>query len=81
LLTTLKLEELITFSLEEYENRAIELATDPKRLTKIRRNLKQNRVDSGLFDGKLFAANIERAFIKMQERLLSGKDPDHIQIS
>jgi predicted O-linked N-acetylglucosamine transferase (SPINDLY family) len=80
LLTTLQLPELITYSLQEYETRAIELVSDPERLTNIRLKLKKNNVDCGLFGGQLFAANIENAYTKMYERLISGQNPDHIHI-
>ena len=80
LLTALDLPELITETVEEYEARAIHLATHPEELTEIRRKLEAKKSTSSLFDGKQFARHIEEAFVKMHERDQAGLPPDVIYV-
>lgn len=80
LLTALDLPELITETAEEYEARAIHLATHPEELTKIRRKLDANKSTSSLFDGKQFARHIEEAFVKMHERDQAGLPTDVLYV-
>jgi len=72
LLNTIGLPELITSSLDEYENMARDLAQDPARLSAYRRTLAENRETSGLFDGERFARNLEAAFTAMAARRRDG---------
>ncbi|MGC1251302.1 MAG: hypothetical protein WA889_10620, partial [Xanthobacteraceae bacterium] len=81
LLHAIHLPELITTTLEEYEDLAIELATNPEKLASIRRKLAGNRFTTTLFDTKLFTRNIEAAYAAMYERHQAGLAPDHIFIS
>jgi len=74
------MEELITYSEEEYEALAIALATDPPRLKRIKKELENNRLTMPLFDSHLFTKNIEKAYIKMYERNQQNLPPDHITI-
>ena len=68
LLTAIDLPELITSTQEDYEALAVELATDPERLTAIRQKLERNRLTTPLFDTRLFSRNIEQANTQMIER-------------
>ena len=79
-LHAIQLPELITYCKEEYESRAIELATNPTELYEIRKKLRENRLTTPLFDVKLFAKHIEAAYTAMHERYLAGLPPDHIEI-
>ena len=80
LLNAIDLPELITKTQEEYEARAIELATDPLRLSVIKKKLEQNRETSPLFNGQLFARHIEAAYAEIHRRQLVGEKPDHIYV-
>jgi predicted O-linked N-acetylglucosamine transferase (SPINDLY family) len=80
LLKTMNLPELITKTQEEYEARAIELATDSFQLGVIKKKLAQNRHTSPLFNGKLFTRHIEAAYSEIHRRRLSGEKPDHIEV-
>ena len=80
LLNAMDLPELITYTLEEYEARVIELANNPLRLSEIKKKLEQNRETSPLFNGKLFARHIESAYAEIHRRHLSKEKPDHIYV-
>jgi hypothetical protein len=62
LLHAVGLPELITTNLEDYENLAVELASDPIRLGKLREQLKANRSSCVLFDSPLFVSKLEEQY-------------------
>jgi protein O-GlcNAc transferase len=80
LLHAIRLPELITTTLEDYERLAVELATHPEKLAVIKRKLADNRLITPLFDTKAFAKHIEGAYTAMYERHQAGLAPDHIAI-
>lgn len=80
LLYALDLAELVVTDRNAYIEKAIELATVPSKLQKIRSSLDKNRVVKPLFDTLLFTRNIEQAFMQMQQRALLGLEPDHIWV-
>ena len=81
LLNAIHLPELITATHEEYESLAIELATNPEKLRKIREKLKKNRLTTPLFDTPSVTRYIEEAYVAMFERYQAGLSFDHIYIS
>ena len=60
LLTALELPELITRSVDEYEERAVLLATNPALLAELKQRLAQGRQHSALFDTPRFVRDFER---------------------
>ena len=80
LLTALNMPELITTTSEDYEALALELATDPEKLQKIRTKLQENIKTAPLFNTELFAKHIEAAYTLMYQRYQDGLEPDHIKI-
>jgi predicted O-linked N-acetylglucosamine transferase (SPINDLY family) len=80
LLNAIRLPELITTTLEDYEGLAIELATNPEKLARIKRTLADNRLTTPLFDTKLFTRHVEAAYSTMYERDKAGLAPDHIVV-
>jgi predicted O-linked N-acetylglucosamine transferase (SPINDLY family) len=60
LLTATKIHSLITYHLNEYKNKAIELANDPIECQRIRQILKDVHEVGVLFDSSLFAGNLEK---------------------
>jgi predicted O-linked N-acetylglucosamine transferase (SPINDLY family) len=80
LLNTIGLPELITTTLEAYENMAIDLATDRQKLAAITSRLACNRLTTPLFDTKLFTKNIEAAYTEMYERYKAVSAVNHIVI-
>ena len=81
LLTAIDLPELITTSQAEYENRAIELATNPELLEKIRQKLNLNKFIKPLFDTNRFTENIENAYIEMYRRYKEKLPLGSIEVS
>jgi len=62
LLTAHGVPELITHSLIEYEQKAIELATSPAKLSLLREKVVGNREHSPLFDSRQFTHHLEQHF-------------------
>ena len=80
LLTAIGLPELITYTQEEYEGLAIELATNPQKLAAIRQTLIDNRLTAPLFNSPLFTKHLESAYLRMYGRYQMGFEPEHIYI-
>jgi predicted O-linked N-acetylglucosamine transferase (SPINDLY family) len=74
LLTALDVPELITYSLEDYYNLALQLATDVEKMAKVRKRILDNRDTMPLFDTKRFTRNLEEAFDGM---IFSFKNPNN----
>ena len=80
MLNVLGLSELITYTEKEYEDLAIELAKNPNKLKEIKNKLKKNKTSKPLFNTKLFANNIESAYVKIYDRYLQNLPVDNIEI-
>jgi predicted O-linked N-acetylglucosamine transferase (SPINDLY family) len=80
LLKAIQLPELIAATEEEYEELAIHLATDPRRLADVRRRLADGRLSAPLFNTALFTSHLETAYRKMVERYDADLAPEHIDI-
>jgi protein O-GlcNAc transferase len=81
LLNTIGLPELITYSLKEYRDVAIDLAHNPDKLTAIKIKLAENRLTTPLFNTKLFTNYLENAYQAAYDRYHAGLAPDHIVIN
>jgi len=78
LLKAAKLNSLVTYSIDEYENTAINLAKNPKKL----REIKEGLVDKSLFDLfdiKKFTLNLESGFQKIYDRYQNDLPPINIK--
>jgi protein O-GlcNAc transferase len=75
LLTAVGMPELVTASLEMYEDLALALACDARRLTALREKLSEAPTRSALFDLPRLAGNIEAAYAQMWQTWLSGRKP------
>ncbi len=62
LLTTAALAELITYNLQDYETKALQLASNPAQLLKIKEKLLRDKTDSRLFDTARFAKSLEETY-------------------
>ena len=78
LLNAIHLPELITTTQKDYEALAMDLATNPDKLAKIKQKLAANRLTTPLFDIEYFTKHIETAYTQMYERSQAGLAPDHI---
>ena len=65
LLNTVELTELITYSLSEYENKAVELANQPERIEIMKQHLIDNRLSFALFDTPRFVRDLEALYCKV----------------
>lgn len=74
------LPELITSTPQEYEELAVELATNPEKLAGIKRKLADNRLTTPLFDTQQFTKHIEAAYRAVYERHQAGLRPDNIYL-
>ena len=72
------LPELITDTQDAFEAQAVALATDPDKLRAVKQKLETNRSTSSLFDARLFARNVEDAYMQMLERHVAQQPPDHL---
>jgi predicted O-linked N-acetylglucosamine transferase (SPINDLY family) len=80
LLNAVNLPELVATTIEDYERMAVELATNPEKLTELKRKLGERRLTTPLFDTNQFTKHIEAAYMTMYEREQAGLPPDHISI-
>ena len=79
-LNAIGLPELITTTLEAYEQMAIDLAMHSEKLAVIKRKLAENRLNTPLFDTKLFTKHIEAAYSIMWERYQRGAPPESFSV-
>jgi predicted O-linked N-acetylglucosamine transferase (SPINDLY family) len=71
--------ELITPSLQEYEQAALRFAREPASLAALKAKLVRNRGHCALFDTARFVRNLESAYVEMWERHLQGVPPADVQ--
>jgi predicted O-linked N-acetylglucosamine transferase (SPINDLY family) len=75
------LPELVTESLEDYEDAAIRLAGDPATLKRYRSRLAETRHGARLFDTARTTRQIEAAYEKMQARRQNGEAPQSFAVA
>ena len=80
LLVAMGLPELITYSQEEYELLAIDLATNPEKLRKIKIKLIRHRETTLLFDTPKFTKFLELAYTNIYNRYQANLPPENIFI-
>ena len=81
LLRAVDLPELIAASATEYEDLAVNLATDTNLLEGVRQKLVCNRASAPLFDTARFTRNLESAYARVHARNQAGLPPEHIHLS
>ena len=79
--TSLGLHRLVTHSLDEYEAAALRLATDPGKLSALRRELRARRALHALFDPDRYCRHLERAYREMWHRHAAGLPPAEIAVA
>ena len=80
LLNAIELPELIATTQEQYEARAIDLATNPEKLKAIKYKLERNKLTTALFDTPRFTKHIQAAYKQMYERYQADLQPNNIYI-
>ena len=81
LVTALDMPEMITNSLEEYEAKAFDLATNPAKMKKIRKKLVEKLASGSLFDGAQYTRNLELAFEHMVHLQKEDKKPEPFAVA
>jgi predicted O-linked N-acetylglucosamine transferase (SPINDLY family) len=81
LLTSIEVPELITTSEKEYEALALDLATNPEKLSLIKKKLADKRSTAPLFDTETYTKNLEKAYTKAYERYSSGLPSKEFKVS
>jgi predicted O-linked N-acetylglucosamine transferase (SPINDLY family) len=80
LLMALGMPELITATIEEYEELAVALALDPQRLQWLSRKLLDIRPSTPLFDTRDFTRCLESAYARIHERYRQGLPAQHLVV-
>jgi protein O-GlcNAc transferase len=80
LITAVGLPELVCDSLEAYESLAVSLAQDTRKLSKIRRQLTDEKMTAPLFDSGRTVRNLEKAFTRMWENYTQGCPPQAFNV-
>ena len=80
LLKTIKLEELISKNLGEYEIIANKFVTDSDYLRKIKNKLDENLSKTPLYDSQLFTKNLELAYKKIFENYKNNQQLKNFEI-
>jgi predicted O-linked N-acetylglucosamine transferase (SPINDLY family) len=75
------LPELVTTSLADYEQLALELARNPQQLAAMRQKLANNRQTAPLFDTARYVRDLERAYTIMWQRQQSGLPPEGFSVA
>ena len=81
LLGNIGLSDLITSTLDEYEQLAVALSTHPQQLAAFGQKLAANRDTTPLFNTQLYTKHLELAYSAMHQHRQSGLRPKHISIS
>jgi predicted O-linked N-acetylglucosamine transferase (SPINDLY family) len=80
LLNAIGAPELVAPDLQGYEDMAVELCNDPKRVNALKEKLIENRYIKPLFDAERFCHHLETGYMMMIERAKAGLEPDHIDV-
>ena len=62
ILNQVDMTQLVTDSVEKFEEKAIELATNKEKLKEIKENIKKSVQDSKLFDSLTFIKDLEKIY-------------------
>ncbi|MEQ1765840.1 MAG: glycosyltransferase, partial [Methylotenera sp.] len=73
LLSATAMQELITYSLADYQAKALQLANNPIELMRVKQKLAESKDKSALFDTPSFARDLERQYQTMSGQLQSDK--------
>ena len=80
ILNAVGLPELVVETPQAYEELAIELATHPKKLIEIKKQLADNISTKPFFDTQRYTRNIETAYMTMYRRYQMGLAPEKIDV-
>lgn len=79
ILCNIGLDELITTSSDEYENKAINLATHSSLTKALKEKLAANLKTYPLFNAQQFCVDLESAYLHIHKSKSSGSEPNHFR--
>ena len=71
LLQAVELPELITYNLQNYEDKAVELANSPERISTMKKHLADTHLSCALFDTPSFVRNLEKVWLTIINQYLT----------
>ena len=81
LLQTMEMPELVAATPEDYEAKALQMATQPGLLKEIRDKIARNRQRTPLFDSRRFTRHMEAAYLRMHDIAKKGEKPQPFSVS
>lgn len=72
--------ELVTQTIKEYENLAVELANNKESLRSLQKKIATNKMSMPLFDSPKTTKNIESAYLILYKRYLEGRNLENINL-
>jgi predicted O-linked N-acetylglucosamine transferase (SPINDLY family) len=78
LLESLNLNELVVNSFDDYESKAVKLASDKEMYSRVRSQLKSNIESGPLFNADLYAVNFENILLKIYQQHVNKLPPIHM---
>lgn len=81
LLNAIQLPELITRTQADFEQFAIDFATQPAKQDALRQKLANNLLTAPLFDTPRYVTHLEAAYTEMVRRYQADLLPDHIEVN
>ena len=80
LLSSMNMKELITYSEKEYEDLAVKLSNDNKKILEIKQRLAIEKGNTTLFNSQLYTKNIELAYLEIWNNFRKGLEPKNVCI-
>lgn len=74
ILNALELPELVKTNIQDFEDKAVEIAQNKTQLKKIKEKLKKNKTTTPLFNTELFTQNLELAYSKIWDNYCGGNE-------
>jgi predicted O-linked N-acetylglucosamine transferase (SPINDLY family) len=80
LLSSMNMKELITYSEKEYEDLAVKISNDNKKILEIKQRLTIEKGNTTLFNSQLYTENIELAYLEIWNNFRKGLEPKNVYI-
>ena len=80
LLSSMNIKELITYSEKEYEDLAVKLSNDNKKIIEIKQRLTIAKGKTTLFNSETYTKNIELAYLEIWNNFRKGLKPKNVYI-
>jgi predicted O-linked N-acetylglucosamine transferase (SPINDLY family) len=80
LLSSINMGELITYSEKEYEDLAVNLSNDNKKILEIKQRLTKEKGETTLFNSQLYTKNIELAYLEIWNNFTKSLEPTNVYI-